>query len=174
MNNINQKFHLRVVSSNKDENAKASRDSLPQNPEQLLLNFFDNKKNIFPFIFDSFSSEHFSNILNERKLGYILDLRICPRFDLYGYSRQKAFSEFNANNIKYISLMMDEHTDNLIVNLNNLIKKINLNWSEIDDSIALLIDEDTNELEMIPQKISEFKSWNLVKKNKTVKLKVVK
>lgn len=173
MMDSNRKIVLRIVSSHYETYSNFDHNL---EPTQLELGLFDDKKNIFYLTMNDLSGESFSHLLKEKKWRYVLDLRFCPRFDMYGYSRKKAFLDFYNNHIEYLSLTMNEYSDSIIENLYTLIEKADLNFDKFDDSIALFIDKYTDEVEQIPIKASIFKSWTLknIGKEKKINLHVVK
>lgn len=70
----------------KKESPKVQMDLFGSNTENTLVIIY----------FYDLNGKRFSEILNETHPSYILDMRVNPRFDIDGYSRKIAFSEFDS------------------------------------------------------------------------------
>jgi len=69
---------------------------------QMELFSHNSKHTILVIYISDIDSKLFSNVLNNTHPTYIIDMRSNPRFDIVGYSRKMAFTEFENIGAKYM------------------------------------------------------------------------
>lgn len=88
-----------------------------------------NENSIFIVYFSDIDGKSFSDALNDIHPEYIIDMRPNPRFDIPGYSRKKAFSEFHEIGIKYFDYVElldgnDRDKSHILIAVKKLFEKI--------------------------------------------------
>lgn len=113
--------HLRIVW---DQDAMLRNVRAYREPVQLSFQLGGNE-NLIAFIGESgLSGSLLSQRLRTLKPRYLLDLRTCPRFDLLGYSRKKAFSDFHCWGTEYFCLSTEEAKGEIADRARKLIAKL--------------------------------------------------
>lgn len=131
--------HLRVV-----WNREAVRHGVPKAPHwQMNFPFGSHEKNLITFIVDTtMSGSLLSRALRAIKPHYLLDLRPCPRFDVFGYSRQKAFYEFEHCGAKYVCLTTAEASWEITERVHALILKVNRSQEYLSGPLVVLVENE--------------------------------
>lgn len=131
--------HLRIV-----WNREAERHSVPKVLHwQLNFPFGSHEKNLLTFIVEkSMSGSLLSRALRTIKPHYLLDLRSCPRFDVFGYSRQKAFYEFEHWGAKYVCLTTAEASKEITERVHALILKLNHPQEYLAGPLVVLVENE--------------------------------
>lgn len=135
----NKYSHLRVVWSREVELQRLAK--APQ--WQLNFPFGGGEKNLITFIIEStMSGTLMSRALRTIKPHYLLDLRTCPRFDVFGYSRQKAFNEFEHCGAKYVCLTTAEASKEITERVQALISKLNEPQERFAGPLVVLVEDE--------------------------------
>lgn len=134
-----KEIHLRVV-----WNRDAERHIVPKVLHwQLNFPFGAHEKNLVTFIVETtMSGSLLSRTLRTIKPHYLLDLRSCPRFDVFGYSRQKAFYEFEHWGAKYVCLTTAEASKEIAERVHTLISKLNLSQDFFSGPLVVLVENE--------------------------------
>lgn len=154
--------HLKIVW---DKDTNSSLAQAYKEPSQLNLQL-DHFENLIAFIGVSvLSGTHVNNLLRTLKPLYILDLRTCPRFDFSGYSRKRAFSDFDRWKTKYICLSTDESVGDASGRVHALIAKLQRDAKALTGPIVVFVetDEMVEEVsEAIPEPSTSSARWEVM------------
>ena len=131
---------LRVVW---DKGAKPRTNRKYQVPVQFSFPL-DRNENRIAFIGDTIlTGSLLMELLRTIQPHYLLDLRICPRFDILGYSRKRAFSDFERWGAKYFCLSPGDESAEMSDRVQTIITKISRDLT--GPMIVLVEAEDTVE-----------------------------
>ncbi len=113
--------HLRIVW---DQDATLRSVRTYREPVQLSFQF-GCTENLIAFIGErGLSGSLLSRLLRTLQPHYLLDLRTCPRFDVFGYSRKRAFSDLDYWGTKYFCLSTEEATGEIADRARTLVAKL--------------------------------------------------
>ena len=97
MSNKKRDFLQLVWDSVTNEHLKSGIPSI-----QMNLFTHSDERSILVIYFSDIDKVSFSNALRSTNPSYIIDMRSNPRFDITGYSRKRAFTEFENIGAKYM------------------------------------------------------------------------
>ncbi|MBC7907261.1 MAG: hypothetical protein H7Y60_11015 [Rhodospirillaceae bacterium] len=128
--------HLRVV-WNKD--AAEKKVFARRNPVQLDL-LIGREENQVAFVCEGvLTGTLMLELLQTLQPHYLLDLRSCPRLDLLGYSRKKAFSDFHRWGAKYYCLSSEEASAEIPEQVRMLTAKLE---QDLRGPLLVIVDRD--------------------------------
>lgn len=129
--------HLSVVWNRETHSAESSQLA---EPLQLSLQL-DQTENLIACIGQGhLSGSVLSELLRTLRPHYLLDLRTCPRFDMIGYSRKKAFADFERWGAKYFQLTSTENTGELADRFQALISKVTSDTTQLRGPLVVVIE----------------------------------
>lgn len=129
--------HLQLVW---DKDAKFRNSRAYREPVQLSLRI-GHYENLIAFIGEAaLSGILFTDVLRILQPHYLLDLRTCPRFDFSGYSRKRAFSDFERWEAKYICLSADETSGGISDRVHTLITKLLRDSKKLTGPLVVLVE----------------------------------
>lgn len=137
--------HLSVV-WDRDAN---SIETMPyQEPTQLSFQL-DHNENLVLFVGEtSLTGETLIDILYNLQPSFLLDLRACPRFDFPGYSRKRAFLDFDHFGTKYFDL----DSDDILLETNLLHEKLHRTSTELTGPLVVFV-EGTSDIDQFSKAI---------------------
>ena len=82
-------------------------NKLRSDAPSIQIDLFEDKSeySVLVIYFSDIDSESFSNALRNTHPSHIIDMRANPRFDIAGYSRKIAFTEFESIGAKYMDYL---------------------------------------------------------------------
>lgn len=129
--------HLQIVW---DKDAESRNFRAYREPVQLSLPI-GHHENLIAFIGEAaLSGILFTDVLRNIQPHYLLDLRTCPRFDFSGYSRKRAFSDFERWEAKYICLSADETSGGISDRAHALITKLRRDSKNLTGPLVVLVE----------------------------------
>lgn len=143
--------YLKIVRNN--DQVASNTDEYCE-PAQLTFQI-EHDENLIAFIGEKgLSGILLTDVLQKLKPNYLLDLRKSPRFDLSGYSRKKAFSDFDRLKAKYICLSIDETVGEISERVQSLISKLDNEQNKLTGPILILV-ESADAIDQVYQAMPE-------------------
>jgi hypothetical protein len=109
-------------------------------PKQLSLEFSEKERLITCIEDKQLSASKLISVLSSLKPYYLLDLRSCPRFDFLGYSRKKAFADFERWNTKYFCLTTQEAAQGVRERSQMIISKLRSKNDHVTGPFVVLVE----------------------------------
>jgi hypothetical protein len=150
--------HLRVV---RDESACPATHREPIQLDLLL----DRSESLVVFVGEpNLSGEVISRTLRTLRPNYVLDFRTCPRFDILGYSRKKAFTDFELCQAKYVTPSSEEASGDTSKRVAALLSKLSTDSQNLVGPLLVLVEtEEAVELvfHALPKSKAKCGAWTL-------------